>query len=65
MFDGWQYLEFNVPVPTFDLLEDGVAGKATYCNLSICFGENNSYLDDNSGINSGSVTFYYPFINFG
>ena len=63
VFDTWQYLEFNVPVPTFDPLEDGEDGKATYCTLSICFGENNYYINDLSEINSGSVTFYYPFLN--
>jgi hypothetical protein len=73
VFNTWQYLEFTVPIPTFsnDTAEpDGTDngsfdnnGPATRCTLNICFGENNDYLDDNSGINSGSVLFYYPFLN--
>lgn len=74
VFNAWKYLEFTVPIPTFsnDTAEpDGTNngsfnnnGPATRCTLNICFGENNSYLDDNSGINSGSVLFYYPYLNF-
>jgi len=73
VFNTWQYLEFTVPIPTFsnDSAEpdgtNGGAGEnngpATRCTLNICFGENNAYLDDNSRINSGSVLFYYPFLN--
>lgn len=67
VFDTWQYLEFTVPVPTFSTTPvettDGVNGKATSCTFHICFGENNSYLDVLPRVNTGSVLFYYPFLN--
>ena len=67
VFDTWKYLEYTVPVPTFSTtpLEttDGVDGKATSCTFHICFGENNSYLDVLPRVNTGSVLFYYPFLN--
>jgi hypothetical protein len=67
VFDTWQYLEYIVPVPTFSTTPpettDGADGKATSCMFHICFGENNYYLDDGSQINTGSVLFYYPFLN--
>jgi hypothetical protein len=69
VLNNWQYLEYIVPIPTFsNNIADpdgtnGNNGPSTRCTLNICFGENNSYLDDGSGINSGSVLFYYPFLN--
>lgn len=66
VFDTWQYLEYIVPVPTFSTTPgttDGVDGRATSCTFHICFGENNSYLDVLPSVNTGSVLFYYPFLN--
>jgi hypothetical protein len=62
--DDWQFLNFKVEIPTFSEEDGLVNGKATRVNFKFGFGENLSYLDDDSGINSGSVIFYYPFLNF-
>jgi hypothetical protein len=61
--DDWQFLNFKVEIPTFSEEDGLVNGKATQVNFKFGFGENLSYLDDDSGINSGSVIFYYPFLN--
>jgi len=65
--DDWQFLNFQVEIPTFSATDpngnDYYDGRPSTCTMALCFGENNAYLDDNSGINSGSVLFYYPFLN--
>jgi len=67
IFNEWQYLNFEVPIPTFSYAapdgDDNTNGKATSCTLSLYFGENNSYLNDGSGTQTGSVIFYYPYLN--
>lgn len=66
--DDWQFLNFKVEIPTFSETapngNDYYNGRPVNCTMALCFGENNAYLDDNSGINSGSVIFYYPFLYF-
>jgi hypothetical protein len=65
--DDWQFLNFKVEIPTFSTTApdgaDSTNGRATRINFKFGFCENTSYLDDGSGINSGSVLFYYPFLN--
>ena len=66
--DDWQFLNFKVEIPTFSTTaldgNDYYNGRPISCTMALCFGENNAYLDDGSGINSGSVLFYYPFLYF-
>ena len=66
--DDWQFLNFQVEIPTFSTTaldgNDYYNGRPISCTMALCFGEDNDYLDDGSGINSGSVLFYYPFLNF-
>ena len=64
-FNQWQFLTYRVAIPTFvsSPQDDGSTGKAQTCTLRLCFCENNSYLDDGSGLNTGSIQFLYPFLN--
>ena len=66
--DNWQFLNFKVEIPTFSTTapdgNDYYDGRPYSCTMALCFGENNAYLDDGSGINSGSIIFYYPFLYF-
>lgn len=65
VFNQWQFLNYQVAIPTFvsSPEDDGATGKADSCTIMICFGENNSYLDDGSGLNTGAVQFLYPFLS--
>ena len=65
VFNQWQFLTYRVTIPTFARSpeDDGTTGKADSCSLRLCFCENNSYLNDGSGLNTGSVQFLYPFLN--
>jgi len=66
VFNRWQFLNHKVVIPTFQSSPsegDIVDGKADSCTIMICFGENNSYLDDGSGLNTGAVQFLYPFLS--
>ena len=65
VFNQWQFLTYRVEIPTFvnTPQNDGTIGKADSCSLRLCFCENNSYLDDGSGLNTGSIQFLYPFLN--
>ena len=65
VFNQWQFLTYRVTIPTFvnTPQNDGATGKAQTCTLRLCFCENNSYLDDGSGLNTGSIQFLYPFLN--
>ena len=65
VFNQWQFLTYRVEIPTFvnTPQNDGATGKAQTCTLRLCFCENNSYLDDGSGLNTGSIQFLYPFLN--
>jgi hypothetical protein len=65
IFDQWQFLTYRVAIPTFvnTPQDDGTTGKADSCTLRLCFCENNSYLDDGSGLNTGSIQFLYPFLS--
>jgi len=66
VFNQWQFLTYRVEIPTFANTppqDDGATGKAQTCTLRLCFCENNSYLDDGSGLNTGSIQFLYPFLN--
>jgi len=65
VFNQWQFLTYRVEIPTFvnTPQNDGTIGKAQACTLRLCFCENNSYLDDGSRLNTGSVQFLYPFLN--
>lgn len=64
LLNQWQFLNYQVEIPTFVSSpdDDGVTGKADSCTIMLFFGENNSYLDDGSGLNTGSVQFLYPFL---
>jgi hypothetical protein len=66
--DDWQFLNFKVEIPTFSTTDpngsDYYDGRPISCTMALCFGENIAYLDDGSGINSGSIIFYYPYLNF-
>jgi hypothetical protein len=66
--DDWQFLNLQVEIPTFSTTapngNDYYDGRPYSCTMALCFGENNAYLDDGSGINSGSIIFYYPFLYF-
>ena len=63
--DKWQFLNYQVEIPTFVSSgeDDGTTGKADSCTIMLFFGESNFYLNDNSGVNSGSVQFVYPFLS--
>jgi len=65
VFNQWQFLTYRVEIPTFVSTpqDDGATGKAQTCTLRLCFCENNSYLDDGSGLNTGPIQFLYPFLN--
>jgi len=65
VFNQWQFLSYRVIIPTFvdTPQDDGATGKAQTCTLRLCFCENNSYLDDGSGLNTGSIQFLYPFLS--
>ena len=65
IFNQWQFLNYQVAIPTFvnSPDDDGATGKADSCTMMIFFGENNSYLDDGSGLNTGAVQFLYPFLS--
>jgi hypothetical protein len=61
----WQFLNHVVQIPTFvsgGEENDGVSGVPDSCTMIIFFAENNSYLDDQSGINTGAIQFLYPFL---
>ena len=65
IFNQWQFLNYKVQIPTFvnSPEDDGVTGKADNCTMMLFFGENNGYLDDGSGLNTGAVQFLYPFLS--
>lgn len=65
IFNQWQFLNYQVQIPTFVSVpdDDGTTGKADSCTIMLFFGENNSYLDDGSGLNTGAVQFLYPFLS--
>ena len=65
LLNQWQFLNYQVQIPMFvsGPENDGVTGKADSCTMMIFFGENNSYLDDGSGLNTGAVQFLYPFLS--
>lgn len=65
IFNQWQFLNYQVEIPTFvnSPDDDGATGKADTCTMMIFFGENNGYLDDDSGLNTGAVQFLYPFLS--
>lgn len=65
LLNQWQFLNYQVEIPTFVSSpdNDGVTDKADSCTIMLFFGENNSYLDDGSGLNTGSVQFLYPFLS--
>jgi hypothetical protein len=64
IFNQWQFLNYQVQIPTFvSRPDDGVTGKADSCTIMLFFGENNTYLDDGSGLNTGSIQFLYPFLS--
>lgn len=65
LLNQWQFLNYQVEIPTFVNTpeNDGTTGKADSCTIMLFFGENNSYLDDGSGLNTGAVQFVYPFLS--
>lgn len=66
LLNQWQFLNYQVEIPTFVNTfgeDDGTTGKADSCTMMLFFGENNSYLDDGSGLNTGSIQFLYPFLS--
>ena len=66
--DNWQFLNLQVEIPTFSTTapdgNDYYDGRPSTCTMALCFGENNAYLDVLPRVDSGSVLFYYPFLNF-
>ena len=66
LLNQWQFLNYQVEIPTFVNTfgeDDGTTGKADSCTMMLFFGENNSYLDDGSGLNTGAIQFLYPFLS--
>lgn len=65
LLNQWQFLNYQVEIPIFESSpqDDGTTGKADSCTMMIFFGENNSYLDDGSGLNTGAIQFLYPFLS--
>ena len=65
LLNQWKFLNYQVEIPTFvnSPENDGVTGKADSCTMMLFFGENNSYLDDGSGLNTGAIQFLYPFLS--
>lgn len=68
LLNQWQFLNYQVEIPIFNdnplnPERDGETGKADICTMMIFFGENNSYLDDGSGLNTGAVQFLRPFLS--
>lgn len=65
LLNQWQFLNYQVEIPIFESSpqDDGTTGKADSCTMMLFFGENNSYLDDGSGLNTGAIQYLYPFLS--
>lgn len=59
--NDWQLLNFKIEIPNENHPNFKKPSDVTFF---LGFGENLTYLDDNSGFNTGSIYFYNPFLYF-